>query len=157
MEHDGPIDKMDQYWIDPRRTRDQYGRFRFRIRSDGGKYVVTFKDKRMLGTLEVNRETEFAVDDPESFRELLQRLGCEVLYTKRKRGTKWHSEGMVVEAVTVEGLGCFLEIETLRDSDDEMTLAKARAQLLEVLFRCGLEESDLEPRYYSELLGVDKC
>ncbi len=100
--------------------------------------------------------------------ELCQRLGCEPFYTKRKRGSKYVWDAIpadgpsgrggeappfasaTIEIIEVEGLGDFIEIEVLLESEEPA--AMARAGIRGLLERSGVSASEIEPRYYSELL-----
>lgn len=124
--------------------------------------TVTFKEKRAEGGIEINREREFEVSDPEAFLEFIERLGCESFYSKRKRGLAFKvpraaGEGATasqatIELVEVEGLGDFIEIEILLPSEEPAALALAQGEIRSLLRRSGLSEEDIESRYYSELL-----
>lgn len=153
MEPAGTVDKSDEYWEFP-------SAFRFRIRAEGAEPKITFKEKAMRGMVEVNRETEFGLAGPEAigaFRAFAQKSGALFLYRKSKKGSAWRRDGILAELVDVEPLGTFLELETIRDSEAESVIEEAIATLHAALARCGLGEEDLEPRPYSELLGVLKA
>jgi predicted adenylyl cyclase CyaB len=152
------VDKADSYWRSPS-WRTDAARKDFRIRREGGASVVTFKDKRVEGGIEVNLERDFEVSDPEAFAALAIRLGCEPRYEKRKRGTLYEAASACasggaasIEIVEVTGLGVFIEIEELLDEADAAAVARARDEILVFLARAGCGEADIESRFYSELL-----
>lgn len=162
---EGPVEKSDEYWHGPgwRRKRGARG---FRVRSEGqaasgrgGLSVVNFKTKRSEDGIEINRESEFEVSDRETFVEFALRLGCEPFYAKRKRGLRFRSGGAgdcpdpaTIEILEVVGLGDFIEIEVLLPGEEPAAVALARAEIRALLARSGVPESDIEPRFYSELL-----
>jgi predicted adenylyl cyclase CyaB len=153
------VDKSDSYWKAPG-WRSSAARRDFRVRSEGGTSVVTYKEKKVEGGVEVNVEREFGVTDPEAFAGLALRLGCEKWYGKRKRGLLYEAPAAAakggkasVEIVEVEGLGCFIEIEVLVEDAAAGAIEAARAEILGILGRAGLAEADLEGRFYSELLA----
>lgn len=143
--------KEDAYWHGPE-WRQARGTKGFRLRSDNGEYVVTYKTKRNEGGIEINKETEFSVSDPDAFTGLLSRIGCEPFYRKRKSGSSWKHGDFLIELIEVAGLGHFIEIELLMETEDQVSLALALGGLKETLARCGVPESDIEGRTYSELL-----
>lgn len=163
----GPVDKYDAYWHGPD-WRLQRGTKGFRLRSEAVAHTVTFKTKRSEGSIEINREREFEVSDPETFIEFCRRLGCEPFYTKRKRGVKYRAdlssegahggrstvgpEAATIEIIEVESLGDFIEIEILLPDEDASAVALAQGEIRGLLARAGVSESELEPRFYSELL-----
>lgn len=154
----GSIDKNDEYWIVPLAVKDSSfygGSFRVRIRQEPGKVLVTFKEKSYQEGLEVNKEVEFGVSDGASFRQLLEKMSAKLHYRKRKMGTLWKlGERITAELVNVEDLGDFLEVETIFEDGSDLDLREIRSLLLDVVTRCGLSDHDLEPRPYSQLLGV---
>jgi predicted adenylyl cyclase CyaB len=158
----GRVDKRDAYWHGPdwRLNRGTRG---FRVRSelpagsgpgDVVATVVTFKDKRSEGGIEINREVEFGVTDGVAFVEFARRLGCELFYHKRKSGLAFKAgQGdATIEIVEVEGLGDFIEIELLLEDDDPARIALAQGEIRALLARSGVAEADIESRFYSELL-----
>lgn len=155
----GEVDKADEYWHEPdwRRSGGSRG---FRIRTEDGASVVNYKEKRREGGIEINRESEFEVPDRDAFVEFLRRLGCEPSYAKRKRGRSFMAGGTddcpdqaTIEILEVSGLGDFIEIEILLESEDASAIASARREIGALLARSGVAESDIEPRFYSELLA----
>jgi predicted adenylyl cyclase CyaB len=157
----GRVEKSDAYWHGPdwRLNRGAKG---FRIRCEGGSSIVTFKAKRSEGGIEVNRESEFEISDPEAFHEFIVRLGCEPFFGKRKSGLafkaggsgaepEWPNEA-TIEIVEVQGLGDFIEIEVLLEDEDPAKIALAQGEIRALLARAGVSDSDIESRFYSELL-----
>lgn len=153
----GGFEKFDAYWHGPdwRLSRGTKG---FRVRTEGGDTIVTFKSKRCEGGVEINREREFSVSDPAALDELLFRLGCEPFYTKRKRGRRFElkepgqSHPTSIEILELEGLGHFIEIEALLESEEPSAVALAQGEIKGILARAGVDEAEIESRYYSELL-----
>jgi adenylate cyclase, class 2 len=165
----GRVDKRDAYWHGPdwRLNRGTRG---FRLRSEGHgavgatSTIVTFKDKRSEGGIEINREREFEVSDPAAFVEFIRRLGCEPFYDKHKAGLAFKAgtscggadpacpDEATIEIVEVEGLGDFIEIEVLLEDEDPGRVALAQGEIRALLARSGVSEADIESRFYSELL-----
>ena len=156
MAYGGPIDKRDEYWSIPLAAPTAAGPgFRFRLRREPGGDTVTFKEKTYTSTVEINKETEFGVADAAAFRAFLAKMSAKLLYRKNKKGGVWRgSDGIVAELVTVEGLGEYLEVEYLCEESPSVDVNGIRKRLIAVIERCGLPASDIEPRPYSQLLGV---
>ena len=114
--------------------------------------------KASEGGIEINREREFEVSDPEAFSEFALRLGCEPFYEKRKRGLAFKagrgaaSGEATIEIIEVSGLGDFIEIEVLLEDEDPERVAVAQGEIRALLARSGVSEADIEPRFYSEML-----
>lgn len=145
------FDKLDSYWHGPdwRFSRGTKG---FRLRSDGDKSIVTYKLKRNEGGIEINKETEFEVSDKDAFKGLIERVGCEAFYEKRKTGVMYEYEGYTIEISAVGGLGTFIEIERVLDTEDPGVIAIIQGELKALLVRSGIPESDIEGRSYAELI-----
>jgi predicted adenylyl cyclase CyaB len=152
----GEVDKRDEYWsvplVDP--SIPSSG-FRLRIRTEPGRTTVTFKEKTYDGVIEVNHEVEFGILDPGAFKLFLGKMSGKLVYGKSKKGKMWKGEGgILAELVSVEDLGLFLEVETLREDSKNVDLDRIKARLMQIVEQCGLDESDLEPLPYSQLLGM---
>ncbi len=65
----GSIHTSDTYYFSPDQGRDAS---LFRLRLSGGKGIVTRKQRKRIGTLEVNDEIEYEVSDPEAVPESSQ-------------------------------------------------------------------------------------
>ena len=128
----------------------------FRLRRDNDGAVVTFKEKRPRNGVEYNREREFSVDDAEAFLELVERVGCVEYALKIKTGLEFHSDGMTVELVRVEGLGAFLEIEIIENTSDAAVHEQAALKIRAFLGWTGISEDQIEERSYVDLLRGKK-
>jgi adenylate cyclase class 2 len=149
------FEKFDSYWHGPdwRFVRGTKG---FRVRTDDGKHVVNFKNKRTDAGIEINQETEFEVSDRSAFLALVQRIGCEPFFEKHKSGSAWRYQSSLIELVKVDGLGHFIEIEFMLEQEDPAAIALAQGELKRILSLAGVAESDIEARGYSELLLAEK-
>jgi adenylate cyclase class 2 len=153
----GSFEKFDAYWHGPdwRLSRGTKG---FRVRTEDATTVVTFKTKRCEGGVEINREREFTASDPAALDEFFLRLGCEPFYTKRKRGKRFElsapgsARPITIEILELEGLGWFIEIEALLETEAPEAVALAQGEIRGILARAGVDEAQIESRYYSELL-----
>jgi len=148
------FDKSDEYWHG-RGWRDARGTKGFRLRKDNGTSVVTFKQKTCLDGMEVNKETEFEVSDAEAFYALVLRLDCEPYYRKRKHGTAYEYQGCTIELLEVDGLGHFIEIERLIESNDNVEVAKAKELVRSILAKAGVSDEQIEARTYSAMISGD--
>jgi len=170
----GTYEKNDAYWLPladfpvPGKPAEQRPRGRFgsgiRIRwesagvapaQDTGvpdRAIVNFKRKEVRDGIEVNDEREFTVEGVAQLEAMLERLGMALHIRKRKTGKAWTFEGITIEVSEIEGLGCFVELEILSDTDTPAMVADARSRLLSLLARIGVDAGKIEPRYYTELL-----
>jgi len=160
LTYSGEVEKNDEYWSVPLvESFIPATGFRLRLRIEPGKSTVTFKEKTYSASMEVNKEVEFGVDDPTAFREFLGKMSAKFLYRKRKTGSLWRGDnGIAAELVHVDGLGDYLEVETLFEErgSAEIDIEKTRTMLFSVIERCGCTQDDIEERPYSQLLGISK-
>lgn len=154
----GTIEKHDEYWSIPVLSSMVLTTgFRFRIRHEEGKTLITFKEKTYTDTIEVNREVEFSVQNEASFRKFIEKMSAKHLYSKQKKGKQWRGEGnLLAELVTIEGLGTYLEVELLFEDNSQVKPESVKKRLVEIIERCGLSIADIEARPYSQLLGMPK-
>jgi adenylate cyclase class 2 len=123
---------------------------RYRLRREAGRAVVTFKQSVVAGSVEINEETEFMVDDPHAFFQFADRFGFEPFVVKRKKSRVYRLGQAHVELNEVEHLGHFVEIEIL--CDERATVMIARTEVARLLNRLGVSAEALEPRNYIELI-----
>ncbi len=147
-----------------RRPQEGNPSFKIRIREEKndeggqGEIFVTYKRKELQGRIEVNDEKEFSIDNRSDFEALLSDLDFSQAICKEKK-TRTFSfvspDGVeiTIELSFVSGLGNFIEIEILADSPDESEIARDRDLLKSTLSRCGIPESAIEARFYTDMLA----
>lgn len=160
----GETVKRDAYWsraeipgiCPPRKVR---------IREEDGTLTVTYKRKEIRGETEVNNESEFTIDNRESFEAFISDVGFSPSNVKEKRTRRWtcsmpidarqagETREIGIELSLVANLGWFLELEALIETPDDKMIDGVRHALLELLARCGIPETALESRYYTEMLA----
>ena len=114
---------------------------------------VTYKRKAVMNaSFEVNQEQEFQLDKKEPLEIFLQDAGFSPELKKEKLVAAWQWDEVLLELCFIPELGNFLELEILCDSDSPEVVTAAHAKLRQVLAACGIEESAIESRYYSQLL-----
>ena len=173
-EYSGSFEKEDTYWTSDMDLKlpPQGLRLRRETRCfpDGKREqtcIVTRKIKSIKDGIEINDEREFEVKPAEEFEDFLGKIGLEINLTKHKRGWSFYSEGINAELVEVEGLGWFVELEILADSnfadgaladgfhaDDKPVDSRPeeKERLLNFLDSLGIEREAIESRFYSEML-----
>ncbi|MBN2653267.1 MAG: class IV adenylate cyclase [Spirochaetales bacterium] len=122
----------------------------FRLRIDGGKNIVTVKDKNLVDGVEINKEVEYCVDSQDSFIEFAQMIGSKLDIIKYKRGDLFVYNGYNIELCELVGLGWFVEIEKL--TEDSSKIDQIKQELREILALLGVGESQIESRLYIDML-----
>lgn len=125
--------------------------------------LFTYKTKERKtaddGTVyECNIENETSLSNPDAVKKILLDSGYELSYTKTKDVRAWTYSTKFgnanLELCTIELLGDFLEIEIVTESAGNEK--QIYAELQDLILKSGLSLSDIEPRYYSELLREAK-
>ena len=120
---------------------------------------LTYKSKeRRTGSdgsaYEVNQEHETTLSDPGALQKLLLDSGWTLAYTKTKDVTEWKYDTPYgtahLELCNVPPLGDFLEIEIVTENCNNEKVINDT--LKELILKAGLSLSDIEKKYYSELL-----
>lgn len=157
----GYREKKDTYW----KLCKTGGFISCRIREEttetkdgkASKIFFTYKRKEIRSTdkgatIELNDEKECSVSGKEALEVFLQDTGFKIELCKTKEVSQWEYGEALLELCLVEPLGYFLEIEILSPVNDPETVEKKKKQLLEILETCGIPETEIENRYYRELI-----
>ncbi len=154
------LDKSDQYWKHP--ATNQQIRIRKEEIDNITTYLVTYKRKQIKvtnsgNTMEVNDEQEFTIDNPNALVFFLQDGGYTISLYKEKKVEQWHYENVLLELCSVPPLGDFLEIEIISDSDNPEIIQAYEQQISHLFTLCGIAKTDIENKYYSQLLEERLC
>ena len=121
--------------------------------------VVTHKKRSVVDGIEENLEYEFSVDplQEQAVHSFFTALGYHMAKRKFKRGWRYRrvhttsSPGLTVELVHLEGLGWFLEVETLAKTKEDRL--QARKELTGFFSSVGIDSSAIESKPYLQLIG----
>ncbi len=152
-----PVDAVGQcdlYFNHPQRDFAQTDEA-LRIRSVGAKNFVTYKGPRVDPHTKTRREIEVGVADSgaaaAALRELYERLGFRAVREVRKQrqtfSLGWQGREFLLAFDQVEGLGAFVEIETLSDEAGRPAAIEAVLTLA-----AALDLHEPEHRSYLSLL-----
>lgn len=117
-----------------------------RVRRQGSQTRLTYKGPRVDETTKTRKEIELAVADDERICSLLAALGFQASGEVAKQRETHRLRGMTVTLDQVDGLGSFVEVETVVQEDVD----EAREAVLGLVEELGLTET--ERRSYLELL-----
>jgi adenylate cyclase class 2 len=149
-----PVVQSDRYFNHPSRDFAQTDEA-LRIRTHDNAYRVTYKGPVVDSQTKTRREIEIAFGEAEGddarFAEMLGLLGFREVRTVRKQRVpfelEWEGRQLELALDEVEGLGNFLEIETMAD---EASKDAARDSILRLAEKLALTTS--ERRSYLTLL-----
>lgn len=156
----GSVSRDDSYWAN---TEVSKKKIRIRKETTGSgsncttQWLITYKIKdNVLSpegiTTEVNQELETVIENPEPLLRYFKDTGYSEVLSKHKEVSDWKYEDATLELCHVPPLGWFLEIEILAENNSPATVDSAQKKLKELLYKCGLNDSDIEEKYYSQLL-----
>jgi adenylate cyclase class 2 len=146
-----PLEQEDSYLGHPCRDFAQTNEA-LRIRRVGGANAITYKGPKREGPTKTREEIEVPfADGPDALdglRRVFEALGFRPVFVVRKVRTPYHltEQGRPIEVAldVVEGLGSFVEVETIADGEDD--LPAAQRAVTDLARSLGL--SNLEPRSY---------
>lgn len=151
-----PFPQVDRYFTHPARDFKQTDEA-LRLRQQGAENRITYKGPRLDRTVKTRREIELDLPGGalcvEQWTQLLEALGFRPRAEVRKRrsqGELAHAGRTVVVSLDeVEGLGLFVELETLAN---ETELTVARDTILDLAQQLGLTQP--ERRSYLQMLDA---
>jgi|SRR3989344_3785702 len=120
-----------------------------RVRIENNKATLTYK--RALNDQGDAVEHEMLIDPPGAGEEILKEVGFKLVTKISKERTNYKSGDISIAVDKVQSLGVFLEIETLCASEQE--LPSAQVKIMNKAKELGLNESDIEPKKYDQLMS----
>ncbi len=168
----GKTEKHDTYWYlkSPGGEKNAHGNPNVRIRKEttnaGTAILLTYKHKEKIEnncgtTFELNDEKECSLSDAIPLETFLSDIGFYPAIQKHKTVYDWEVNTVygkaLFELCTVPPLGDFLEIEILSDSNETDIVAGIRTELEKLLIKCGIPLSEIEPRYYTDMIAEAEC
>jgi adenylate cyclase class 2 len=117
-----------------------------RLRVVGEHFEITWKGPKVDSTTKTREEVTLPIPDRKDGERFLEALGFRPVGRVEKRRQIWLRDGLTYALDHVVGLGTFVEIEAMAESDASAT----KARVLEGLQKLGLEQT--ERRSYLELL-----
>ena len=155
-EYRGKSFKTDWYWYkEDRKLKIRIREEKFVSSANVEKFslYVTSKIKTVSDGIEVNNENEFQISDKSAFETFLKAAGFELQSTKNKISKNYYTQNSHIELVEIEGTGHFMEAEILSPSNEPSVVEEIRHTLFGLLEQCGVPASNIEPRFYSELIA----
>lgn len=147
----GTVSQTDTYYDAPDREFAQTDEaLRIRLEEGNGRQQVrlTYKGPLVDEASKTRTEAETAVEDGETLREILERLGYEAAVAVHKERQRYRLDGCTVTLDTVSDLGEFVEVETETEGD----IDPARDRAVAVLDRLGLDAEEQIRTSYLELV-----
>jgi predicted adenylyl cyclase CyaB len=148
--------RADDYFALKKKIRKHgYPKKAFRIRHDGKKYVINFKnwltkywDKQVV----VKREFEFETENPKEFLALMFDLGFKQWLKKFKTTESYlykKDKRIIIEINHVKHLGYFMEMEYIAKPGE---MNKAKKKIKQVLKELEIKQSQIHNIGYTRML-----
>jgi adenylate cyclase class 2 len=110
---------------------------------------LTYKGPKVDKTTKTRQEYTSGVSDIEMVTVILDRIGFKQVATIKKRRVFFDIDGTTASIDDIEGLGLFLELERIADSEDSMR--SERTRILSLVERLGLDPQEMVRESYLEL------
>lgn len=118
---------------------------------------LTYKKKELRNETEINDEQECIITDEKPLESFFTDSGFIPVLHKQKKVVSWYKKTSYgnahIELCTLAPLGDFLEIEILSETQEQTLISAIQTELKKIMFQAGISESDIESRYYSEMLA----
>jgi adenylate cyclase class 2 len=144
------VEQSDSYYNAPHRDfalTDEA----LRLRDQGGQVYMTYKGKKLDQGSKTRKEVEVEVADLKKTEEILLSLGFRKTLEVHKTREIYHLDGAEICLDRVEGLGDFVELETL--AVDESSMAERRDMLIDTLRGLGVKDGLIRESYLEMLLN----
>lgn len=144
------VEQTDIYFNAPDRD---FGRTdeALRLRNEGGQIFLTYKGKKLDPLSKTRKEVDVEVADFSKMEDILLSLGYKKTLQVHKMRELYHLEGALVCMDNVNGLGEFVELETL--AADEGDIPQRRDFLIRTLRRLGVSGELIRESYLEMLLA----
>ena len=129
------------------------------------KTYLTYKQKELKDTtdgtkIEVNNEKECELSNTETITSILLDTGFSEYLTKSKTVEKFTYQTpygiATIEICTIPPIGDFIEIEILNNENTKSNVEQIKEEILSILNKCNIPQSQIENKFYSQLLKEAK-
>lgn len=114
-------------------------------------YKLTYKGQKLDDVSMARKEIEIIIDDYEGMQQILLLLGYKpVPLVDKKRQYYFSEEKMTICVDEVDGLGYYMEVELMVDSENQRE--EALSQIEKLLFELGFSMTDTTTTSYLSML-----
>ncbi len=147
-----PVRQVDEVFL---QGMDSFATFKrgmpiMRIRSAGDETTLTYK--RGINDKGDMVEHELTIGSATTMRAMLNEMDYRLVTKVDKLRTEVKVGELAIALDTVEGLGHFLEVETIQA--DESNLTGAEQEIMAMAATFGLSEADIETRKYDQMIAA---
>lgn len=149
-DYERTVEQTDIYFNAPDRDFGETDEA-LRLRNEGGQIFLTYKGKKLDPLSKTRKEVDVEVADFDKMEELIRCLRYKETLRVRKVREIYHLDGALVCLDNVDGLGEFVELETL--AVDEGAIAPRRDFLVGTLRHLGVMGELIRESYLEMLLA----
>ena len=169
--HVGFFQKQDTYYRLQKQNNNDFISVRIRKEQEKQeqntfeKIYLTYKQKELKDTtdgtkIEVNNEKECELSNTETITSILLDTGFSEYLTKSKTVEKFTYQTpygiATIEICTIPPIGDFIEIEILNNENAKSNVEQIKEEILSILNKCNIPQSQIENKFYSQLLKEAK-
>lgn len=143
------VEQVDTYYNAPDRDFGKTDEA-LRLRRQGNNVYLTYKGKKLDPLSKTRQEIEAQVCDRQKMEDILLALGFRKTLAVSKKRDIYHLEGAEVCVDRVEGLGDFVELETIVSDTSEMD--RKRDELIRLMRSLGVKGELIRESYLEMLL-----
>lgn len=144
------VGQNDSYYNAPHRDFAETDEA-LRLREQSGRVYMTYKGKKLDSKSKTRKEVEVEVADREKMEDILLSLGFKKTLQVHKKRDIYHLKGAEICVDRVEGLGDFVELETMATDMSEME--KKRDELISLMRELGVHGELIRESYLEMLLA----
>ena len=143
--YEGMIKQADEYFdFSDMRIFNSGGAFR--VRAADGNYRVTYKGVKKDKETTSRAEIEIAIESADKMIEILENIGFIRLCKIKKKRQIYVLAGLEISLDEVEGLGSFMEMEGMANSEGEYK--EKKAEIFKLLDRFGVPLEEISQKSY---------
>jgi len=147
-EYKGTVKQADEYYDFPdMRILNSGGAFR--VRAADRNYRVTYKGCKKNEETTSRDEIEIGIESAEKMIKILENIGFIELCEIKKKRKVYLLAGLKISLDEVEGLGSFMEMEGLANSEKEYK--EKKGEIFKLLDKLGVPSEDISQRSYMEM------
>ncbi len=121
-----------------------------RLREQNGTAYLTYKGKKLDAKSKTRKEVEVGVSDRAKMEDILLSLGFRKTLDVAKTRSIYHYRGVEICLDRIEGLGEFVELESMAETTAE--IPKKRDELIALMHELGIAGEQIRESYLEMLL-----
>ncbi|UCG90317.1 MAG: class IV adenylate cyclase [Candidatus Heimdallarchaeota archaeon] len=135
--HSEEITQIDTYFTSPIHNfmkSDEALRLRQILTKSGEEKIeITYKGPKQGKTMKIREEITIEASNIINAKRILQNLGFQIFTKIEKKRMNWSQDNIIISFDRVQGLGPFLEIETMTTSKHSEEITKRKEKIIQIV------------------------